>query len=76
MRPLISLTALLLPLLTACAPAHCEVDGVSHRIGESYPCADGCNTCTCEATGVSATRMACLEDTGGGLDDTADSAGE
>ena len=66
---------MILPLLTACTPSRCEVDGVGHRIGESYLCADGCNTCTCTLDGVTSTRMACLDDTGG-VDDTADTAAE
>lgn len=75
MRPLALLITLLVPTLTACSPSHCAVDGVQHKVGESYPCADGCNTCTCGADGVTSTRMACLDDTGG-ADDTADSAAE
>ena len=75
MRTLLLLSALLLPGLTACTPSHCEVDGVQHRVGETYTCADGCNTCECGLTGVSSTLIACYEDTGG-VDDTADSAAE
>ena len=71
MRLSLFLAALILPALTACTPSRCEVDGVRHRIGESYPCADGCNTCTCTLGGVSSTLMACYEDTGG-AEDTAD----
>lgn len=75
MRPLLLLSALLFPGLTACTPSHCEVDGVQHRVGETYTCADGCNTCECGLNGVSSTLMFCYEDTGG-VDDTADSATE
>ena len=75
MRLFALLTAVILPMFTACTPSHCEVDGVSHHIGESYPCADGCNTCTCTHDGVSSTRMACLDDSGG-AEDTADTAAE
>ena len=32
MRPLLLLSALILPGLTACTPSHCEVDGVQHRV--------------------------------------------
>ncbi|MCK6522625.1 hypothetical protein L6R49_14435 [Myxococcota bacterium] len=76
MRRLLLLAALLTPALSACTPSHCEVDGVKHRIGETYRCADGCNTCQCSPTGVSSTLMDCAEDTGGADDsgDTADSA--
>jgi hypothetical protein len=62
------LAALLVPTLTACTPSVCEVDGVAHRVGETYLCADGCNTCTCALDGVTSTRLACLDDTGGGGD--------
>ena len=62
---------MILPLLTACTPSRCEVDGVGHRIGESYLCADGCNTCTCTLTGTFHTDMDCHYDTGG-EEDTAD----
>ncbi len=71
MRHLLLLSAVILPALTACTPSHCEVDGVQYRVGETYTCADGCNTCECGLTGVSSTLMDCYEDTGG-LDDTAD----
>ena len=37
------------------APAECQ----GHEIGSSFPAADGCNTCICEASGVSCTEMAC-----------------
>jgi hypothetical protein len=75
MRLSLLLAALILPALTACTPSHCEVDGVAHRVGETYPCADGCNTCECGLTGVSSTLMFCATDTGG-PDDTADSGAE
>ena len=71
MRHLLLFSAVILPALTACTPSHCEVDGVQYRVGETYTCADGCNTCECGLTGVSSTLMDCYEDTGG-LDDTAD----
>lgn len=74
MRRLLLLAALLTPALTACTPSHCEVDGVKHRVGETYPCADGCNTCQCGLSGVSSTLMYCAEDTGGGADDSGDTA--
>ncbi|MEY3212964.1 MAG: hypothetical protein RIT28_3445 [Pseudomonadota bacterium] len=72
MRRLTLLISLLAPALTACAPAHCEVDGVPHNIGDTYPCGDGCNTCTCTRDGVTSTRLACETDTGG--DDTDDAS--
>ena len=75
MRPLALLLTLILPTLTACSPAHCEADGVQYKIGDNYPCADGCNTCTCTADGVSQTDMDCNTDTGtveGGDDPSAE----
>ena len=75
MRRLALIITLLVPGLTACAPTHCEVDGVQHKVGDTTPCGDGCNTCTCGLDGVTSTRMACLDDTGG-VDDTADSGAE
>ena len=71
MRRLLVLTALILPTLTACSTSHCEVDGVHYQVGDSYACADGCNTCTCTEDGVSTTDMACNIDTG----DSEDTAG-
>ena len=73
MRRLALLIAVILPALTACTPSHCEVDGVQHRVGETYTCADGCNTCECGLNGVSSTLMDCYEDTGGS-DDTEDTS--
>ena len=70
MRRLLLQIAVILPALTACTPSHCEVDGVQHRVGETYTCADGCNTCECGLNGVSSTLMFCAQDTG----DTADTA--
>ena len=74
MRHLALLIALVVPTLTACTPSRCEVDGVPHRIGETYAC--GCNTCTCELLGVSTTTMHCFDDPLNSEDtaDTADTA--
>ena len=48
----------------------CEVDGVLREPGESFPSADGCNTCTCqEDGGIACTEMAC--DPGDGCIDEA-----
>jgi hypothetical protein len=41
MRQLSLIFALLIPALTSCTPSRCEVDGVAHRVGESWTCADG-----------------------------------
>ncbi|MBM65513.1 MAG: hypothetical protein CMH55_04680 [Myxococcales bacterium] len=37
------------------APVDCD----GHALGTSFPAADGCNTCTCEANGAACTEMAC-----------------
>ena len=38
----------------------CVYGGVSHRAGETWPAADGCNTCSCDQTGLAAcTQMGC-----------------
>ena len=69
MRQLVLLITLIVPALTACSPPHCEVDGVHYEVGETWACADGCNSCTCTEDGVSQTDMACNTDTGA-VDDT------
>lgn len=43
----------------------CVVDGTTYELGESFDCADGCNTCTCTAQGIGSTMIAC------GVDDDA-----
>jgi hypothetical protein len=38
----------------------CELNGVEYRLGESFPSADGCNTCVCQSPDVIAcTERAC-----------------
>lgn len=38
----------------------CEVGGEAYALGESFPSADGCNTCICEeGGGVACTERAC-----------------
>lgn len=39
------------------SPATCRVAGVSHRAGERFPAPDGCNTCSCTATGEAACTL-------------------
>jgi hypothetical protein len=51
----------------AAAPG-CDVDGVHHEVGSSYPSPDGCNTCTCGSNGTSGcTKKACVPKTCGGF---------
>src|SRR6185436_19904967 len=39
----------------------CYVDGIRYEEGASFPAADGCNTCVCDANGdVSCTAMGCI----------------
>jgi len=39
----------------------CTYNGKTYPIGASFTCADGCNTCTCSAMGVSGTTKACVD---------------
>jgi hypothetical protein len=39
----------------------CSYEGQSYAHGASFPAADGCNTCSCSASGVACTKMACLQ---------------
>ncbi|MEO8180576.1 MAG: Kazal-type serine protease inhibitor domain-containing protein [Deltaproteobacteria bacterium] len=44
----------------------CVVDGEEHAVGESFPSADGCNTCSCSSNGqVACTLRACVAICGG-----------
>jgi hypothetical protein len=49
---------LALSSLLACGTP-CEVDGVTYADGDTWTCADGCNTCACENGAVASTLMAC-----------------
>ena len=42
----------------------CVYNGSSHAQGESFPSADGCNTCSCSGSAVACTLRACLPDAG------------
>lgn len=47
----------------------CTYEGEGYALGERFPAADGCNTCTCEKTGsVSCTEIACSLDGGSAPD--------
>jgi Pacifastin inhibitor (LCMII) len=40
--------------------AGCDSDGVHYAVGESFPAPDGCNTCTCQASGAAiCSELAC-----------------
>lgn len=55
----------------------CVYDGVSRDAGESFPSTDGCNTCTCEASGkVACTVLACGGEPGCSVDGTVYGVGE
>jgi Kazal-type serine protease inhibitor-like protein len=44
----------------------CELDGVVHQAGDSFPSSDGCNQCSCGDDGsVACTERACLNVCGG-----------
>ncbi|MEC7750217.1 MAG: hypothetical protein VX405_01785 [Myxococcota bacterium] len=55
----------LLPLV-GCPASTADCDGRS--VGENYPSADGCNTCSCTAEGEICTTMACAEPDAGPSD--------
>lgn len=42
----------------------CRSGGKSYRTGDTFPSADGCNTCSCSASGVACTTRGCLPDAG------------
>ena len=41
------------------AGTSCTYNGTAYMLGASFPCSDGCNTCTCTASGVAGTTKAC-----------------
>lgn len=44
------------------AKPHCDYNGVSYAVGQSFPAPDGCNTCTCNASGVTCGQKQCVCD--------------
>lgn len=46
--------------MTGCG-GPCEEGGETYAAGESWECADGCNTCTCSGGAVVSTRLACVD---------------
>jgi len=44
---------------TTDAGTSCTYAGKVYMVGASFPCMDGCNTCTCTANGVSGTTKGC-----------------
>jgi hypothetical protein len=41
------------------AAGGCDFGGKHYAVGETFPDADGCNTCTCSANGIACTELAC-----------------
>ncbi|HET7505795.1 MAG TPA: hypothetical protein VFK02_32475 [Kofleriaceae bacterium] len=41
--------------------AACTYRGTSYAVGDVFPQGDGCNSCTCTASGVSCTARACTD---------------
>jgi hypothetical protein len=46
----------------------CVYHGTSYAIGDVFPAGDGCNACTCSASGLSCTAVTCTD---GGVPDPA-----
>jgi hypothetical protein len=68
LRPLIAVTVLCLAgagCSSSSPSAACSYGGKSYAAGQSFPSADGCNSCSCSANGgVACTERACLPDGG------------
>jgi hypothetical protein len=49
--------------LIACGDDHatCARNGHTYAVGDIYPAGDGCNNCTCSATGEACTKRACSD---------------
>ncbi|HEX2657967.1 MAG TPA: hypothetical protein VHU40_06830 [Polyangia bacterium] len=71
--PFLPLTALLLttmgvgpcgsePLGSVDAGTTCVIAGKTYPAGATFPAADGCNTCSCQANGVACTTKGCPTD--------------
>lgn len=65
-----SIVLAMLLMLPACddhgrGGAACVFDGTPHAIGDVFPAGDGCNSCTCTATGAACTTLVCAD---GGID--------
>lgn len=43
------------------AGAGCTYNGKTYKVGSSFTCTDGCNTCTCTSMGIASTTKACLD---------------
>lgn len=80
--PFFPLTALLLttmgvgpcgsqPLGSVDGGTPCVIGGKSYATGATFPAADGCNTCTCQANGVACTTKGCPTDGPPGTDGAA-----
>jgi hypothetical protein len=46
---------------TGTSSAGCEWNGDRYAVGASFPAGDGCNSCTCSASGVSCTEADCVQ---------------
>ncbi|MCA9679126.1 MAG: hypothetical protein KC464_29120, partial [Myxococcales bacterium] len=46
--------------------APCSYGGRTYPVGAVFPAGDGCNSCSCTASGVACTELACAFD--GGVD--------
>lgn len=43
----------------------CTLDGRTYNVGDVFPAGDGCNSCSCSASGIACTERACSD---GGVD--------
>jgi hypothetical protein len=51
-------------VLAACGDdggAACTHEGISYSLGDVFPKGDGCNSCSCTASGVACTKQACAD---------------
>lgn len=66
-----SIALAMLLVLVACSDdtkssdAACRYNGTSYALGDVFPAGDGCNSCTCTASGPNCTTLACVD---GGVD--------
>lgn len=70
------LLAVVVAMPAAGCGSRCGHEGISYRVGETFPSDDGCNICSCTSSGIACTTRGCNAD--GGMDATVstDAAGD